>query len=35
LTENGSLNDSKVICIPVFDTEWELKPLQSYLYACI
>jgi predicted nucleic acid-binding Zn ribbon protein len=35
LTENGSLNDSKVICIPVFDREWEFKRPQSYMHACI
>ena len=35
LTESGSLSDSKAICVPVFDREWELKRQQSYLYACI
>jgi hypothetical protein len=35
LTESGSLIESKVICMPVFDREWKLKRQQSYMYASI
>jgi hypothetical protein len=35
LTESGSLNGSKGICMPVFHREWELKRQQNYVYACI
>ena len=35
LTGSGRLNDSKVICMPVFDSDWELKRQLSYVYACI
>jgi hypothetical protein len=35
LTESGSLHGSKVISMPVFHREWELKRQQSYMYTCI